>query len=189
MNYKPCWNAMEVLVREEIDRQLLESKTTPSQDFDRSDAIAYALNRLPALYATTEQGWERQLKRARRSLMDLVSMTVTWGIKEAQRKYKPSDTPLAGDHLRHPAERALSELRLIFGREDLSWDNLSTVVRNTLQPLSPAPIAQPVLRALPSEKKNTTPRSSEHPSNKRQAVSIQSPADVSTHVSTHVKAG
>ncbi|NJN63201.1 MAG: late competence development ComFB family protein [Coleofasciculaceae cyanobacterium RL_1_1] len=182
MNYKPCRNAMEVLVYEEVDRQLTTSGTVYSQNFDRTDAIAYALNRLPGLYATTEQGWERQMKRARRSLMDLVSMTVTWGIKEAQRKYKPSDTPLAGDHLRHPAERALSELRLIFGREDLSWDNLSAVVHNTLQPLPSATTPQPVLRALSSSYTPEISRTSEHPAKKRQAVSIQSPVDVSTRV-------
>ena len=69
------------------------------QDFERFDAIAYALNRLPALYATTEEGWTRQIARANRGLMDLVEMAVDWGINEAHRKRKPFDTPLRPETL------------------------------------------------------------------------------------------
>ncbi len=181
MNYKPCWNAMETLVREEIDRQLTEADTVYPQNFDRSDAIAYALNRLPALYATTQEGWDRQMKRARRGLMDLVSMTVTWGINEAQRKYKPCETPLASEQVRPPAERALAELQLLFGREDLSWDNLSAVVHEAVQPLPPATPEHPTLRALSSGYTPATSRPSAHPA-KRHSMPISHPADAIAQV-------
>ena len=68
MNYKVCRNAMELLVSEEIDRQIASSDEFDTQTFERCDAIAYALNRLPALYATTEEGWKRQVDRAHRQL-------------------------------------------------------------------------------------------------------------------------
>lgn len=181
MNYKPCWNAMETLVREEVDRQLIELGTTDSQDFDRSDAIAYALNRLPALYATTEEGWQRQIQRARRGLMDLISMTTTWGINEAQRKYRPDETPLTHKHVRPPAERALDELKLLFGREDLSWDNLSRVVHDAVQTTPAETIAPPALRAVPYAE-SSTPRTVAHPSSKRYAIPMNSGVDTPVHV-------
>jgi hypothetical protein len=132
MNYKPCCNAMETLVREEIDRQLTAPGAPQSQNFDRADAIAYALNRLPALYATTEEGWERQIQRAQKGLMDLIIMTTAWGINEAQRKYKPFDTPLAKETASPAAERALTELRILFDRDDISWNNLSQVIQDLM---------------------------------------------------------
>lgn len=124
---------METLVREEMDRQLAAPGAPNPQDFDPADAIAYALNRLPALYATTEEGWKRQVQRAQKGLMDLVVMTTAWGINEAQRKYKPFDTPLAIETASPTAERALTELRVLLGRDDISWHNLSQVIQDVLQ--------------------------------------------------------
>jgi hypothetical protein len=173
---------METLVHEEIDRQLTEPGATYPQNFDRSDAIAYALNRLPALYATTEEGWERQMNRARRGLMDLITMATTWGINEAQRKYKPHETPLTEEHVRPPAERALEELRLLFDREDLSWDNLSAVVHDAVPPRSSAKSIHSTLWALPRGGNPSTSRTSAHPSTKRQAVLIGHTVDAAVHV-------
>ncbi|MGD1900806.1 MAG: late competence development ComFB family protein [Geitlerinemataceae cyanobacterium] len=133
MNYKLCRNAMEVLVSEAIDRRIAGSDEFDPQDFERFDAIAYALNRLPALYATTEEGWTRQIARANRGLMDLVEMAVDWGINEAHRKRKPFDTPLRPETLENPAERALADLRCLLGRDDISWENMSLAVHNALQ--------------------------------------------------------
>lgn len=181
MNYKPCWNAMETLVSEEVDRQLMEPGVTYTQDFDRSDAIAYALNRLPALYATTEEGWQRQIRRARKGLMDLIQMTTTWGINEAQRKYRPEETPLTPQYVRPPAERALDELRLLLGREDLSWDNLSRVVHDAVQTTASDPLSPPTLRALPNVEPPAS-RPAAYPANKRQPRPMTSGTDTAVRV-------
>jgi len=133
VNYKVCHNAMEVLVNEEIDRQIAVSSEFDLRDFDRCDAVAYALNRLPALYATTEEGWTRQVDRARRGLMDLVEMAVDWGMREAHRKRKPFDTPLTAESLRNPADRALQDLRDLLGRDDISWENIGSAVHDALR--------------------------------------------------------
>jgi hypothetical protein len=62
-------NLMETFVVTEVDQQL--SRLPPKvRDFvSRVDIIAYALNRLPAMYATTVAGQERQQKKLSRISM------------------------------------------------------------------------------------------------------------------------
>lgn len=61
-------NAVEPLVIQEVDRQVdrLPAKLLKCIDVDqiKAQAIAYALNRLPAMYATSERGWEFQQHKA-----------------------------------------------------------------------------------------------------------------------------
>ncbi|QIZ69984.1 late competence development ComFB family protein [Oxynema aestuarii] len=61
-------NAIEPLVVEEVQRQMqrLPVKLLNSLNRDEimSQAIAYALNRLPSMYATSERGWHFQYQKA-----------------------------------------------------------------------------------------------------------------------------
>lgn len=79
-------NAMELLVIEEIERQLHSLPQNLTASINKHEAIAYALNRLPPLYATSSEGYSWQQKRARETLKDLISKAASWGIKAAQRK-------------------------------------------------------------------------------------------------------
>ena len=73
-------NALEPLVIKEVDRQVnrLPAKLLKYVDSDKikAQAIAYALNRLPAMYATSERGWEFQQLKAqekyRRKIVEVV---------------------------------------------------------------------------------------------------------------------
>ncbi|MFB2877031.1 late competence development ComFB family protein [Floridanema aerugineum] len=79
-------NAMELLVIEEIEQQLQNLPQHLTESINNNDAIAYALNRLPPLYATSLEGYFWQQKRARETFKDLISKAASWGIKAAQRK-------------------------------------------------------------------------------------------------------
>ncbi|MGA9382335.1 MAG: late competence development ComFB family protein [Phormidium sp.] len=79
-------NAMELLVIEEIEQQIQNLPHNLGESINKNEAIAYALNRLPPLYATTLEGYFWQQKRARETLKDLISKAANWGIKAAQRK-------------------------------------------------------------------------------------------------------
>ncbi|NEO28347.1 MAG: late competence development ComFB family protein, partial [Kamptonema sp. SIO4C4] len=97
---------------------------------NKNDAIAYALNRLPSMYATTQEGYDWQKKRAKESFTRLLAHAAKWGIKAAQRKQKYFSTPLPSPH---PTEDKLQALRTLLGREDLDWENLVPVVEQSLR--------------------------------------------------------
>lgn len=54
---------MEELVVSEVISRVAEIETTSDTLLDVGDISAYALNRLPPLYATTEEGAEFQRKK------------------------------------------------------------------------------------------------------------------------------
>jgi len=65
-------NVMEELVVSEVISRVAEIETTSDTLLDVGDIAAYALNRLPPLYATTEEGADFQRKKAREELQGLI---------------------------------------------------------------------------------------------------------------------
>ena len=124
-------NAMEPLAAEEIDRQLQRLPGDVAKSINKADAIAYALNRLPSLYSTTEEGWHWQQNRMREKSADLLAQAASWGIRAAQRKNKAFSTPL---QQQSEADAALQELKELLGRSDISWQNVVAVVAQALGP-------------------------------------------------------
>ncbi|MFN7413734.1 MAG: late competence development ComFB family protein [Dolichospermum sp.] len=80
-------NVMEELVLINVIAKVAEIEVTSEISLDVGDITAYALNRLPPLYATTEEGAKYQRKRANTELDPLISQQVS----EAICKYL--DTP------------------------------------------------------------------------------------------------
>jgi hypothetical protein len=70
-------NVMEELVLSEAITRVAEIEQTSDNSLDVGDIAAYALNRLPPLYATTEEGANYQRQRAREELQDLIQAQVT----------------------------------------------------------------------------------------------------------------
>ncbi len=74
-------NVMEELVLGEAIGQIAEQESKEPCQLDIGDIAAYALNRLPPLYATTHEGAEYQRKRAKEELQTLIAQQVTEGIQ------------------------------------------------------------------------------------------------------------
>ena len=70
-------NVMEELVLTEAISQVADVEAKSEQTLDLGDVAAYALNRLPPLYATTEEGASYQREKARAELSDLIRQQVT----------------------------------------------------------------------------------------------------------------
>jgi hypothetical protein len=70
-------NVMEELVLSEAITRVAEIEQTSDNSLDVGDIAAYALNRLPPLYATTEEGANYQRQRAREELQNLIQTQVT----------------------------------------------------------------------------------------------------------------
>ncbi|MEM8829071.1 MAG: late competence development ComFB family protein [Cyanobacteria bacterium P01_G01_bin.19] len=73
-------NVMEELVLSEAITRVAEIEQTSDTSLDVGDIAAYALNRLPPLYATTEEGANYQRQRAREELQTLIQQQVTEAI-------------------------------------------------------------------------------------------------------------
>ncbi|MCT7954222.1 late competence development ComFB family protein [Laspinema palackyanum] len=69
-------NVMEELVLSEAIARVAEIEATSDRTLDVGDIAAYALNRLPPLYATTEEGANYQRVRAKEELQELISKQV-----------------------------------------------------------------------------------------------------------------
>ncbi|WP_008312500.1 late competence development ComFB family protein [Leptolyngbya sp. PCC 6406] len=66
-------NVMEELVLTEAISRVAEIEASTDNTLDLGDIAAYALNRLPPLYATTEEGANYQRDKARAELAVLIS--------------------------------------------------------------------------------------------------------------------
>jgi hypothetical protein len=73
-------NVMEELVLSQAITRVAEIEQTSDTSLDVGDIAAYALNRLPPLYATTEEGANYQRQRAREELQELISQQVNEAI-------------------------------------------------------------------------------------------------------------
>ncbi|MGB8702072.1 MAG: late competence development ComFB family protein, partial [Thermosynechococcaceae cyanobacterium] len=69
-------NVMEELVLTESIMRVSEIEAANNSTLDLGDIAAYALNRLPPLYATTEEGANYQRNRAQAELKDLIAQQV-----------------------------------------------------------------------------------------------------------------
>jgi len=69
-------NVMEELVLTEAIARVAEIEAASDRVLDVGDIAAYALNRLPPLYATTEEGAKYQRQRAKEELHDLITQQV-----------------------------------------------------------------------------------------------------------------
>jgi len=69
-------NVMEELVLTEAIARVAEIEVTSGHTLDVGDIAAYALNRLPPLYATTEEGANYQRQRAKEELQALIAQQI-----------------------------------------------------------------------------------------------------------------
>lgn len=127
-------NVMEVLVAEEIDQQLKKISPRLVRYLNRIEIATFALNRLPAMYASSEEGLRKQEEKARRECKNQITKTVRQALAAVQRDPIRFSTPLlpqdAADS--QEAKVALEELQDLLQQQELSWKNLAKVVKQAL---------------------------------------------------------
>ncbi|MBF2027214.1 MAG: late competence development ComFB family protein [Oscillatoriales cyanobacterium C42_A2020_001] len=124
-------NVMEPLVVEEVERHIASLPPKVAQYINKAEAIAYALNRLPPLYATSERGWEQQQAKASREMRSQITAAARQAIAAIQRDPIRSTSPLRIDADRD-ANEALQGLKELLRSDDLSWHNLVDTVERML---------------------------------------------------------
>lgn len=124
-------NAMEYLVIEELEQQFKLIPLRLAKYLNKQEVIAFALNRLPAIYATSERGWRQQCLKGKRDYASQISSAVRQGLLAVQKDPLRMETPLVPIENRE-AEKALEELRTMLQCEELSWHNLPTKLDEVL---------------------------------------------------------
>lgn len=133
-------NIMELLVREELEKQLKQCPETLAQYINPVEVATYALNRLPALYASCEKGKNMQKLLAKKQYREEIKKAVRQGLAAIQRDPLRISAPLISknDEQYHAANTALKNLQSLLEKtnlldyQELTWDNLVSVVCHAL---------------------------------------------------------
>jgi hypothetical protein len=77
-----------------VERKIEKLPPHLAKYINPAQVVAYALNRLPSLYATSEEGWRRQQLKARTELKNQIIMAVRQGFAAVQKDPLKVTTPL-----------------------------------------------------------------------------------------------
>jgi len=124
-------NVMEILIAEEIDEQLQQLSEKQAEQVKVPQVMAFALNRLPALYVTSEKGWRRQWGEGKGKLSSEIRTAVRHGIIAVQRDPLRAMS-IINAHPPDAPEAALGQLRKLLQNHNLTWQNLVPFVQQLL---------------------------------------------------------
>jgi hypothetical protein len=120
-------NVLEDLAKQEVKNQLIHMASVLPRKVGVDDVCAYVLNRLPALYATTQQGVIWQTQKAKEQLSSQLESTVIQSLMTLGKTPRRLADPIPLLKFEGECEQAISELRLIFQREDITWQNIANL--------------------------------------------------------------
>jgi hypothetical protein len=134
-------NVMEILVAEEIERQIVRLPSNIQKFINSVEVATYALNRLPALYASSQQGFNKQKLKGRSEYSVKITQEVRKGFAAIQQDLLRNSTPLLSqneseiDKSIKEAKAALQELADYLPEKDLTWKNVIRLVKPILAEL------------------------------------------------------
>lgn len=125
-------NIMELLVEEEVIRQCKTLSARSSSYINTEELIAYALNQLPPLYATSQQGLEYQIQKGRIKFSPQITQAVQRAIAAVRRDPLRRHTPLKLSHAT-PLSDVLKQVRQLLKDEDVQWETLPSAVERAIK--------------------------------------------------------
>ncbi len=134
-------NVMEVLVADEIERQIVRLPNNIRKFVNVIEVATYALNRLPALYASSQQGFNKQKLKGRSQYSVKITQEVRKGFATIQQDLLRTSTPLLAENEAEinqsivEAKAALQELADYLPEKDLTWKNVVKLVKPLLAEL------------------------------------------------------
>lgn len=140
-NQQTYQNVMELLVKEEIEKQLRHYPDSLVHFINKVEVATYALNRLPPLYASSEKGRNRQKLVGQQKFREQIKAAIRQGIAAVQRDPLRASVPLIceSDAQYRDACTALEDLRIfleerqLLDYQEVSWDNLVEVIKRSLK--------------------------------------------------------
>ncbi|MEL6938083.1 MAG: late competence development ComFB family protein [Cyanobacteria bacterium J06598_1] len=126
-------NVMERLVAEEVARQKAKLPTKLREYIKTVEVETYALNRLPALYASSEKGWQMQYEKAGKANAEEIYKAVRQGIAAVQVDPLRASEPLSVRQS-DESETILTAFRNMLNQPELSWDDIMYKCKRLLLP-------------------------------------------------------
>ncbi|MEL6552305.1 MAG: late competence development ComFB family protein [Cyanobacteria bacterium J06621_11] len=126
-------NVMERLVAEEVARQKAKLPPKLREYIKTVEVETYALNRLPALYASSEKGWQMQYEKAGKANADAISKAVRQGIAAVQVDPLRASQPLSVRQ-NDESETILTAFRNMLNQPELGWDDIMYKCKRLLLP-------------------------------------------------------
>ena len=135
---------MEILVKEEIDRQIRRYPSNIVENINLLEVATYALNRLPALYASSQQGFNKQKLKGRSQHSVEITQAVRRGFAAVQQdllRYSipliESSEPSINDDVKdiEEARKALHELSPYLPNGEFSWAKIVKLIKPYLAQL------------------------------------------------------
>lgn len=126
-------NVMERLVAEEVGRQKAKLPPKLREYIKTAEVETFALNRLPALYASSEKGWQMQYEKAAQAHAEEVTQAVRRGIAAVQVDPLRASQPLSVRQ-NDQSEAILTTFRNLLNQPDLTWDDILYKCKRLLLP-------------------------------------------------------
>lgn len=130
-------NAMEILVEEEVEKQIKALPARSTVYINRLELVAYALNQLPSLYATSEKGFDYQVQRGRAKFAEQIAQAVRRALAAIRRDPIRTYAPLQSPNQPAPLREVLHELRLLLKNDKVDWETLPKEVERALATSQP----------------------------------------------------
>ncbi|NJL87794.1 MAG: late competence development ComFB family protein [Leptolyngbyaceae cyanobacterium SM1_1_3] len=147
-------NVMEILVAEEVAQQLKKLSPRVLKYVRRAEVETYALNRLPALYASSEKGWEHQVEKAQRELHAKIVHAVRQAFAAVQVDPIRLAQPL-NLQVEENSQATLQAFRELLKQPDLSWDEVFKRIKQIIRAKTsgtPPPTPPSVPPTAPAER-------------------------------------
>ncbi len=125
-------NTLENLVASVAERQISQLDSGLIQRICLEEVAAYALNRLPAMYATGESGLKYWRDRARTELSAQILAMVREAIITILNSPARFLPPLPSEKFTAEQEIAIAELKTILQIDDIDWRNVAVIVQDVL---------------------------------------------------------
>ncbi|MBR8827925.1 MAG: late competence development ComFB family protein [Gomphosphaeria aponina SAG 52.96 = DSM 107014] len=133
-------NAMELLVIEEIEKQMKDYPLELIHQINKIEVAAYALNRLPPLYASSEEGLYCQKQLGKKDFQEAISRLVAQSLAVIQQQPVRFYTPLITTemHELHAAKAAMEELKefLGFAAQEVSWLEIIKEIKHQMNDIA-----------------------------------------------------
>ena len=125
-------NVLEKLVISVAKSHMQRLEPQLVQKVNLYEVVAYALNHLKPMYATSEQGLQKQRQRAKLELSTQIIQTVRQAILKMISLPPRSATPIPFAKMQENQDKALEELREILKVDELDFTNVASLVARAI---------------------------------------------------------
>jgi Late competence development protein ComFB len=125
-------NVLENLVMEATDRQMQRLNPEVAKILTVEEVSAYALNRLPAMYATSDLGYRQLRLRVKEELKTEVITKIREGILKMSQSPMRRFLPSPFEQFDQQQEEAIAEIKEYLKLAELDWRTLPEVIADIL---------------------------------------------------------